>query len=150
MIAVNLTGVQRTSRAFVEQMTKQGSGTIVSISSIAGRFGIPNMTHYCSTKWGVIGFTQALAKEVAPAGIRVNAVCPGIVRTQMWEVELAEISEARGISVDEAWQQTLDSIPLGRAQTPEDIGSAVAFLASPLAQNITGQSLNVDGGIAMS
>lgn len=150
MINVNLTGVARTSRAVVPVMTRQGSGTIVNVSSVAGRSGKANMTHYCSSKFGVIGFTQSLALELALTGVRVNAVCPGIVRTAMWEVELAEISEARDISVEQAWAETLTGIPLNRPQTPGDIGNAVAFLASSLAGNITGQSLNVDGGFELS
>jgi meso-butanediol dehydrogenase/(S,S)-butanediol dehydrogenase/diacetyl reductase len=148
MIAVNLTGVQRTTRAVVRVMEEQGSGSIVSVSSVAGRQGKANMTHYSATKFAVIGFTQALALELGPTGIRVNAVCPGMVRTAMWEAELAEISEAQGIT-EEAWQGVLDQIPLGRPQTPEDIGTAAAFLASPLARNITGQALNVCGGFAL-
>lgn len=150
MINVNLTGVARTSRAVVPVMKRQGSGNIVSVSSVAGRAGKANMTHYCASKFGVIGFTQSLALELALTGVRANTVCPGIVRTAMWDVELAEISEARGISVDQAWADTLAGIPLNRPQTPTDIGNAVAFLASPLAGNITGQALNVDGGFEMS
>ena len=149
MVAVNLTGVQRTTRAVVRVMQEQGSGSIVSVSSVAGRQGKATMTHYSATKFAVIGFSQALALELGPTGIRVNAVCPGMVRTAMWEAELAEISEARGISTEEAWQGVLDQIPLGRPQTPEDIGTAAAFLASPLAHNITGQALNVCGGFAL-
>ncbi len=150
MINVNLTGVARTSRAVVPVMKQQGAGNIVSVSSVAGRAGKANMTHYCASKFGVIGFTQSLALELALTGVRANTVCPGIVRTAMWDVELAEISEARGISVDQAWADTLAGIPLNRPQTPADIGNAVAFLASPLAGNITGQALNVDGGFEMS
>ncbi len=150
MIGVNLTGVARTSRAVVPVMTGQGGGNIVNISSVAGRSGKANMTHYCSSKFGVIGFTQSLALELARTGVRVNAVCPGIVRTAMWEAELGEISEARNISVEQAWSETLAGIPLNRPQTPGDIGQAVAFLASSLAGNITGQSLNVDGGFELS
>ncbi|WP_179220296.1 SDR family NAD(P)-dependent oxidoreductase [Rhodococcus sp. NCIMB 12038] len=150
MINVNLTGVQRTSRAVASLMKAQGHGSIISISSVAGRSGKKNMTHYCASKFGVIGFSQSLALELAADNVRVNAICPGIVRTQMWEVELAEISEAKNITIEEAWTQTLAGIPLLRPQLPEDIGAAAAFLASPLAKNITGQALNVDGGFEMS
>jgi len=150
MIAVNLTGVERTTRAFLKHMKDRRQGSIVNISSVAGRGGKAAMTHYCATKFGVIGFSQALALELAPYGIRVNTVCPGIVRTRLWEIELAEISAARGITIEDAWELTMTSIPLGRPQTPEDIGAAVSFLASPLAANITGQALNVDGGHTMS
>ena len=150
LIGDNFTRTHRTSRAVVPVMKEQRSGNIVSISSVAGRSGKANMTHYCSTKFGVIGFSQSLALELAPFDVRVNSVCPGIVRTQMWEVELGEISEAKGISIEEAWEMVLSGIPLHRSQLPEDIGAAVAFLASPLAKNITGQALNVDGGFELS
>lgn len=150
MIDVNLTGVERTTRAFLSHMKQRRSGAIINISSIAGRGGKAAMTHYCATKFGVIGFSQALARELAPFTVRVNVVCPGIVRTRLWEIELREIAEARGITVEEAWDLTMESIPLGRPQTPDDIGEAVAFLGSDLALNITGQALNVDGGHTMA
>lgn len=146
MISVNLTGVQRTTRAVVPVMCEQGSGSIVNISSVVGRSGKANMTHYSASKFGVVGFTQALALELAEHNVRVNAICPGIVRTAMWEVELAEISAARGISIDDAWDAALEQVPLNRPQSPEDIGYTAAFLSSSLGGNITGQSLNVDGG----
>jgi NAD(P)-dependent dehydrogenase (short-subunit alcohol dehydrogenase family) len=79
----------------------------------------------------------------------VNAVCPGIVRTAMWEQELREIAADEGISVEEAWEQAIAQIPLGRPQEPEDIGEAVAFLCSERARNITGESINVNGGQLM-
>jgi meso-butanediol dehydrogenase/(S,S)-butanediol dehydrogenase/diacetyl reductase len=150
MINVNLTGVHRTTRAVARVMKAQGSGNIINVSSVAGRAGKANMTHYCATKFGVIGFSQSLALELAAHGIRVNAVCPGIVRTALWEVELEEISQARDITIEEAWDDVLAGIPLNRPQTPEDIGNAAAFLASPLAANITGQALNVCGGFELS
>ncbi len=150
MLNVNLTGVHRTTRAVARVMKEQGSGNVISVSSVAGRAGKANMTHYCATKFGVIGFSQSLALELATHGIRVNAVCPGVVRTALWEVELAEISEAQGITIEQAWDDVLAGIPLNRPQTPEDIGNAVAFLASPFAANITGQALNVCGGFELS
>jgi NAD(P)-dependent dehydrogenase (short-subunit alcohol dehydrogenase family) len=149
MINVNLTGVQRTTRAIVPVMQEQRSGSIVSISSVVGRSGKANMTHYCASKFGVVGFTQALAHELAPYGVRVNAICPGIVRTPMWDVELAEIVEATGVTTEDAWEGALSAVPLRRPQTPEDIGYAAAFLSSGIGGNITGQALNVDGGYDM-
>jgi len=150
MINLNLTGVQRTTRAFVAGMKARRKGSIVSISSVAGRSGKANMSHYCATKFGVIGFSQALALELAPFNVRVNCVCPGIVRTRLWEIELEEMAKARSVTIEEAWDIALEVIPLRRPQSAEDIGAAVAFLASPLAGNITGQSLNVDGGYELS
>ena len=105
------------------------------------------MAHYCASKFAVVGFTNALAKELAPDGIRVNAICPGILRTQMWEY-LADALKQPGESKEAAWERWVRSfIPLGRAQTPDDIGSLAVYLAS--AANITGQAMNVDGGIEL-
>lgn len=149
MIGVNLTGVQRTTRAVVPVMQDQRGGSIVNISSVVGRSGKANMTHYCASKFGVVGFTQALAHELAPYDVRANAICPGIVRTAMWDVELAEIVEATGVTTEEAWEGALSAVPLRRPQLPADIGYAAAFLSSGVGGNITGQALNVDGGFDM-
>jgi meso-butanediol dehydrogenase / (S,S)-butanediol dehydrogenase / diacetyl reductase len=146
---VNAKGVFLTTRAVVPHMIEQRSGSIVSISSMAGKEGLPLLAHYCATKFAVIGITQSLAKELAEYGVRVNAVCPGVVRTPLWEPLLDQLSESRGISREEAWQEFVDPIPLGRPQEPEDIGEAVAFLASDRARNMTGQGINVSGGMQL-
>jgi meso-butanediol dehydrogenase / (S,S)-butanediol dehydrogenase / diacetyl reductase len=145
--AVNLKGVFLTTRVFVGPMIARRSGTIVSISSMAGKEGLPLLAHYCATKFGVIGMTQSLAKELAPHDINVNAVCPGVVRTPLWEPLLDDLAATKGISRDAAWQEFVDPIPLGRPQEPADIGEVVAFLASDRARNMTGQAINVTGGM---
>jgi meso-butanediol dehydrogenase/(S,S)-butanediol dehydrogenase/diacetyl reductase len=105
------------------------------------------MAHYCASKFAVVGFTNALAKELAGAGIRVNAICPGILRTQLWEY-LAERLKQPGESKEASWDRYVRAlIPLGRAQTPEDIGDLAVYLAT--AENVTGQAMNVDGGIEL-
>jgi meso-butanediol dehydrogenase/(S,S)-butanediol dehydrogenase/diacetyl reductase len=146
---VNAKGVFLTTRAVVPDMIERRSGSIVSISSMAGKEGLPLLAHYCATKFAVIGITQSLAKELAEYDIRVNAVCPGVVRTPLWEPLLDQLSESRGITREEAWQEFVDPIPLGRPQDPEDIGEAVAFLASDRARNMTGQGINVTGGMQL-
>jgi len=146
---VNAKGVFLTTRAVVPHMIERRGGSIVSISSMAGKEGLPLFVHYCATKFAVIGLTQALAKELAPYGIRVNAVCPGVVRTPLWEPLLNQLSETKGISREEAWQEFVDGIPLGRPQEPEDVGELVAFLASDRARNMTGQGVNVTGGMQL-
>jgi meso-butanediol dehydrogenase / (S,S)-butanediol dehydrogenase / diacetyl reductase len=146
---VNAKGVFLTTRAVVPHMIRRRSGSIVSISSMAGKEGLPLLAHYCATKFAVIGITQSLAKELAEYDIRVNAVCPGVVRTPLWEPLLDQLSQNRGISREEAWQEFVDPIPLGRPQDPEDIGEAVAFLASDRARNMTGQGINVTGGMQL-
>jgi len=146
VVSVNLKGTFLCSKAVVGHMMEQRAGRIVNLSSQAGRRGAPALAHYCTTKFGVIGFTQSLALEMAPFNVTVNAVCPGEVDSAMWqETLLPAIAAAQGISREEAWQRFMqERVPLGRPQTPEDIGQAVAFLCR--ADNITGEALNVTGG----
>lgn len=138
---VNVKGTFLMCRAALPQLV-QRLGAIVNIASVAGKRGYPGGTGYCASKFAVVGLTQALAAEVAGQGVRVNAVCPGILATHMWTDHLT--SEERGgrAAYDAAIQQ---SVPLGREQTPEDIASAVIYLAT--APNITGIALNVAGGM---
>jgi NAD(P)-dependent dehydrogenase (short-subunit alcohol dehydrogenase family) len=146
---VNAKGVFLTSRAVVPHMMSRRSGSIVNVASMVGKEAIPLFTHYCASKFAVIGLTQGLAKELAPYDIRVNAVCPGVVRTPLWEPLLHQLSDSKGISRDAAWQEFVDGIPLGRPQEPQDIGEVVAFLASDRARNMTGQGVNVTGGMQL-
>lgn len=149
MIDVNLSGVYRTTHALLPALLEREKGRVVNVSSVVGRSGEPLMTHYSASKFGVVGLTQALAHELAAKNITVNAVCPGVVRTALWDVELAEISERDGCTTEEAWERTLAEIPLKRPQTPADVGNLIAFLSSDLAENITGQAINIDGGYDM-
>jgi meso-butanediol dehydrogenase/(S,S)-butanediol dehydrogenase/diacetyl reductase len=144
---VNAKGVFLTTRAVVPHMMERRSGSIISISSMVGKEAIPYFVHYSASKFAVIGLTQGLAKEMAAYDVNVNAVCPGVVRTPLWEPLLDQLSENKGISRDDAWQEFVEGIPLGRPQEPEDIGEVVAFLASDRARNMTGQGVNVTGGM---
>lgn len=143
---VNVKGVFLATRSVVTHMMEQRSGSIINISSMVGKEAIPLFVHYSASKFAVIGMTQGLAKELAPLGIRVNAVCPGVVRTPLWDPLLDQLARNRGISREAAWDAFVADIPLGRPQEVEDIGEAVAFLASDLAKNMTGQGINVTGG----
>jgi len=149
VLDVNLKGTFLCSKAVAPHMMERRRGRIVNLSSIAGKQGRAGVAHYCSSKFGVIGFTQSLAHELAPFDVTVNAVCPGEVDTAMWrDVLLPAIAATTGASVDDAWQGFLrDRVPLGRPQTAEDIGEAVVFLCR--ADNITGESINVTGGSEM-
>lgn len=139
--AVNVKGPYLVSRAAIGDLAAT-QGCIVNIASVAGKRGYPGGTLYCSSKFAVVGFTQALAAELGPRGIRVNAICPGILRTHMWTHHLA--SEERGGSrAMEAFIQQV--MPLRRDQTPQDIAGALLYLAT--APNVTGVSLNVAGGM---
>ncbi|HXB54163.1 MAG TPA: SDR family NAD(P)-dependent oxidoreductase [Vicinamibacteria bacterium] len=146
--AVNTRGVFLCARAAARHMIARGSGgRIVNVSSIAARVGFRFQAHYCAAKAAVLGLTKALALELAPHHITVNAICPGAVDTPMLEQALRESSVLAGLSAADYRRMVLSSIPLGRLQTPEDVGSLVAFLASPGASNMTGEAINLDGGI---
>jgi len=144
-MAVNVKGVFLCCQAAIPLLRQRG-GCIINIASVAGKNGSPWLAHYCASKFAVVGFTNSLAKELARDNIRVNAICPGILRTQMWEY-LAEKFRG-GDDKEAAWQRLVKTlIPLGRAQTPDDIGALAVYLAS--AENVTGQAINVDGGMEM-
>ncbi len=136
VMAVNARGVFLCAKAFARHMVDNGGGSIVNVASIAGKAGDPTLAHYSASKFAVIGFTQALAKELAAHGVRVNAVCPGAVRTPMLE----QLADRWQTSVDALVREQLIKAP----QDPRDIGAAVVFLASM--PSITGQAINVDGG----
>jgi meso-butanediol dehydrogenase/(S,S)-butanediol dehydrogenase/diacetyl reductase len=147
VLDVNLKGVFLCSKAVVPHMIERRSGKIINISSTAGRRGLPGKAHYHASKFAVIGFTQCLALELAPYNINVNCVCPGVVDTYMHREVLApHTAKTRGITEDEVYSNMEAGVPLGRLQTSEDIGNLVAFLASEEAMNVTGQSINVNGG----
>jgi NAD(P)-dependent dehydrogenase (short-subunit alcohol dehydrogenase family) len=151
VLAVNLTGVFRCCRAVAPHMVARREGKIVNVASNAGKRGWANGAHYVASKFGVIGFTQSLAAELAPYHVNVNAVCPGVVDTAMWREVLAPARAARtGVPVDDAFAEVVRGIPLGRPQTPADVGHLVAFLASEEARNITGQAIAVNGGTVFS
>lgn len=138
MIGTNLTGVFSCSRRAAVNMIKKKSGCIVNISSMWGQVGASCEVHYSASKAGVIGLTKALSKELAPSGIRVNCVCPGVVNTDMM----------RDFSEDDK-SVLIEETPLMRLGTPKDIADAVAFLCSQRASFITGQILGVNGGFVI-
>jgi meso-butanediol dehydrogenase / (S,S)-butanediol dehydrogenase / diacetyl reductase len=143
---VNTKGVFLSCRAAIPALRERG-GCIVNVASVAGKNGQAGMAHYCASKFAVVGFTNSLAKELAGQGVRVNAICPGILRTQMWEY-LADTLKRPGEGKEESWQRFVGGmIPLRRPQTPEDIGQLAVYLAT--AANVTGQAINVDGGMEL-
>ena len=147
-MAVNAKGVFLTDRAAVRHfLARGGGGVIVNTASLAGKVGAPLLAHYSASKFAVVGFTQALAREVARDGIRVNCVCPGFVRTSMQARELDWEAALRGLSPDAVRAEYIAQTPLGRLEEPEDVADAGVFLASDSARFMTGQALLVDGGI---
>ena len=144
---VNLTGVYSCCRALAGLMAARGGGSIINISSIGGLRGEPDFASYCASKFGVIGLTQSLAREVGSFGIRVNAVCPGAVESQMNTETMARDARRNGMTLEDVERQILARTALGRLVQPSDVADAVVFLASDLSSCITGESLAVTGGI---
>ncbi|PVB60145.1 SDR family NAD(P)-dependent oxidoreductase [Labrenzia sp. 011] len=147
---VNARGVFLTNQIAARHFLEQGRGTIVNTASLAAKVGAPLLAHYSASKFAVVGWTQGLARELAPSGIRVNAVCPGFVRTSMQEREIAWEAELRHMSPEEVQQDYISQTPLGRIETPEDVAGVVVFLCSDAARFMTGQAINVTGGVYMT
>lgn len=138
VIETDLTGVFNTTRACIITFLRQKSGNIVNISSVSGIHPLPGQVNYAAAKAGVIGFTKSLAKEIAPYNIRVNVVAPGFIETDMT------------VMLDEKYRaKLLDIIPVGRFGTPEEVAKIVIFLVSDRSQYITGQVIQIDGGLGI-
>jgi len=125
------------------------AGAIVNTASLAGKVGAPLLAHYSASKFAVLGWTQALAREMAPHRIRVNAVCPGFVRTSMQEREIVWEGELRGMTPEAVRAEYVSLTPMGRIEEPEDVADVVLFLASDASGFMTGQGINVTGGVRM-
>jgi len=138
VIDINLVGTFNVTKNVISYMLKARSGRIINISSVVGVSGNAGQTNYSASKAGIIGFTKSLAKEVGSRGILVNAVAPGFIETQMTDVLKDDIKE-----------EIAKSIPLKRMGTPEDVANVVKFLASDDSSYITGQVINIDGGMLM-
>ena len=144
---IDLTGQFLCTRLAVPLLKAAGGGVIVNMSSAAGRFGYAFRTPYAAAKWGVIGFTQSLAKELGPANITVNAILPGIVEGPRMTGVIKARAEQVGVPFETMEQEYLNRISLRRMVSPDDVAAMVLFLVSPLGRNISGQSLAVDGNV---
>jgi meso-butanediol dehydrogenase / (S,S)-butanediol dehydrogenase / diacetyl reductase len=144
---VNSRGVFLTNQVAARHFLTMKTGVIVNTASLAAKVGAPFFAHYSASKFAVLGWTQALARELAPAGIRVNAVCPGFVRTAMQKREIGWEAELRGVSPDRVISDYIAQTPLGRLEEPEDVAGVVVFLCSEAARFMTGQGINVTGGV---
>jgi NAD(P)-dependent dehydrogenase (short-subunit alcohol dehydrogenase family) len=147
IVRTNLDGVFFCSRAALRHMAE--GGCVLNISSVLGKFGVGGYTAYCASKHGVIGFTKALALEVADRRITVNAICPGWVETDMAKEGMQNMATAMGVSYDEARKQALSEVPMGRIIQPEEVGRLVVYLAGPHASAMTGQAISLCGGSTM-
>lgn len=146
-IDTNLVGMYLVSREVVPLM--RAGGRIVNLSSVFGRFGVPGYTAYCASKHGVLGFTRALALELAGQKITVNAICPGWVDTDMAAEGMRQRAEEHGWTFEKFRERALSRIPINRIIQPEEVARLARFLVSPGASAITGQTYNICGGQSM-
>lgn len=147
---VNTRGVFLTNQIYCRRLLEEGrKGVIVNTASLAGKVGAPLLGHYSASKFAVLGWTQSLAREMAVHGIRVNAVCPGFVRTSMQEREVEWEASLRNMLPDAVREEYISLTPLGRLEEPEDVADVILFLASDAARFMTGQGVNVTGGVRM-
>ncbi len=154
VLEVNVVGAAAVAHAFAPALVRARSGTMLFLASVAGQIGSQTDPPYSASKAALINFAQCAAKDLAPYGVRVNIVCPGMVRTALnravWEAwSRGQPEESRQSYEEWAGEKIRRVVPLGRWQEPEDIAALAVFLASARARNITGQTLNVDGGWVM-
>jgi 2-hydroxycyclohexanecarboxyl-CoA dehydrogenase len=154
VLRVNLLGAVNVAHTFAPMLVRAGSGTMLFISSVAGQIGSQTDPPYSAAKAGLINFAQCAAKDLAPHGVRVNSLCPGMVKTPLnrsvWEAWNARQPEEQRQSYDDWTTEKIQKlVPLNRWQEPEDIAAMAVFLASKQGQNIAGQTINVDGGYVM-
>ncbi|MGZ4167333.1 MAG: SDR family NAD(P)-dependent oxidoreductase [Solirubrobacteraceae bacterium] len=143
---VNATGAFLCMRAVAPGMRQRGTGAIITVASTAGRVGVPYTSAYSASKHAVVGLTRAVASELAGTGVRVNAVCPTFVRTEMTDRSIATIVQRTGRTPEQAEEALAAASPLGRLLEPDEVAEAIVFLASPAAAAISGQAVVIDGG----
>jgi meso-butanediol dehydrogenase / (S,S)-butanediol dehydrogenase / diacetyl reductase len=148
---VNTRGIFLTNQIVARRLLADGGGgVIINTASLAAKVGAPLLAHYSASKFAVLGWTQALARELAPHGVRVNAVCPGFVRTSMQSREVAWEAQLRSLTPEAVIADYIAQTPLGRLEEPDDVADVVLFLASDSARFMTGQGINVTGGVYMT
>jgi 3-hydroxybutyrate dehydrogenase len=149
VLDVNLTGTYLCTREALPAMIERKNGRVINIASVAGKVGFMYTSAYCAAKHGVLGFTRAIALEVAAKGVTVNAICPGWVDTDMTTTSVARIVQKTGRSAAEARSALEAMSPQRRLVQPDEVATVAVFLAGPAAHGITGQAINVDGGEVM-
>jgi NAD(P)-dependent dehydrogenase (short-subunit alcohol dehydrogenase family) len=146
-IAVDLTGMFYCTRKAMPMIKAAGGGSIINLSSAAGRHGFPHRTPYAAAKWGVVGFTKSLAVEAGPEKVRVNCLLPGIVEGERIERVIAAKAKAHGVSQEEFRQRFLETTSLRSTVSPQDIANMALYLASDAGARITGQAISVDADV---
>ncbi len=150
LVATNLSGTYYTCRAAERHLAPGPTPRhIVVVSSLLARIGVAGHTGYCASKAGLLGLVRALAAELAPAGVQVNAVCPGWVDTDMAWGGLDRLAAATGATREDAYRDAMSAVPLGRMAQPDEIAGTVAWLLSPDARGVTGQAIDHNGGAWM-
>jgi ketoreductase len=144
VIQTNVMGSYYVTRASIPHVPD--GGRVIMISSVLGKFGVPGYTAYCAAKTGLIGFTRALALELAPRKITVNALCPGWTDTEMARSGMRDFAKEQGISVEEFKAQAMSRVPLGEMVEPEEVADLVAFLCGETGSKITAQAISICGG----
>ena len=149
VLRVNLKGSFIGCQVAIRCMLPRRRGVVLNMSSQSGKTGSSQYAAYCASKFGVIGLTQSLALEFAREGIRVNAICPGVVLTGLWDEQIEDYARKRRLAVDQVRPYLEEKVPMGRLCTVEDVAGTAVFLASDEAAFITGQAVNVTGGLVM-
>jgi sorbitol-6-phosphate 2-dehydrogenase len=148
-LQINLKGTFLGCQVAIRRMLPRRQGVILNMSSQSGKVGNSQYAAYCASKFGIIGLTQSLAVEFAGEGIRLNALCPGVVMTPLWDKMVGDYARKRNLKPEEVPRYLESKVPMGRLCTPEDVTRAAIFLASDEAAYITGQALNLSGGTIM-
>lgn len=149
ILATNLNGTYLMTKEVLKVMKDHSEGRIINVSSVLGKFGVPGYTAYCTAKHGMIGFTKALALEVADRGITVNTICPGWVQTEMARLGINESAADQGITPEEFKKNAISAVPIKRFLETEEIAQLALYLVSDKARGITGQAINICGGQTM-
>ena len=149
-LSVNLKGAFIGSQTAIRKMLPRKQGVVLNMSSQSGKAGNSHYAAYCASKFGIIGLTQSLAMEFAKNGIRVNALCPGVVDTPLWDEQLEDYARKRNMKPEEVRPYMESKIPMGRLCKPEEVAAVAVFLSSDAASYITGQAVNISGGSIMA
>ena len=150
LLTVNATGPFLCTRAFMPGMLENGWGRVVNVASVAGKVGAPYIAAYAASKHALVGFTRAVAAEVADQGVTVNAICPGYVDTPMTEQSIANITDKTGLSAEQALQRLRSASPQNRLIEPMEVAHLVTSLCQPVAGGINGQAIVLDGGMVQT